>query len=459
MVYIICSSNKIQRFKDNPEWHIISQWKNKRRSRLILRNGIPKYFWEYMDAHEILDPKSFSFPSGKEPLMLKKLRNYIPDADYEVTYSDPCPFDVKVQENQEDNEDIVKLVRDFYYKGYAKLGRYYYYVSGQDNNYGMYRNVNAERVKVNKGPLTLGLVRELEELVLGYTTESIYKSCVEAGWIRDLTRETIEPNPGPTRYRPKNMRRKRRLPQRNNPPQYPITRPMSLQGVQPPFRVVPINYELSSAIYSSSGPVIIDVIQLNNAYDLLQSSFTQTIQFFNYMGALYGRLRVLSIKFFFTFDNQEQVPIDLFWFETPNNPVTSFATRQAVEAMAGTGNCVWRDTMSEQYGKKSQVTMIRKTGLGAILGNKAEYNADVDYTCTPLSGPTRQIYGVWVALIPLSSISTGFTFRLSAKLRIKFYDRNNITSPLNKMSDEQYWQRIKHLARAPNPCRKEIKAD
>jgi len=277
------------------------------------------------------------------------------------------------------------------------------------------------------------------------------------GWIRDLTTECIEPNPGPlTNNRTRNNNNKKRKNKNNrrrtlpnkNPP-YPITSPMVLQSVQPNSRMVSLDYELANEIFNTgTNNVVLDVYKLNSPYDWIQTLFTQTIQFLNYNFALYGRAKVISMDLRVTFGNLENVPIDIFWFEAPFNPVTSFPTRSAVESMAGTGVCKWRDTMSEQYGKKSQIALHRRVGIGHIIGNKKEYDGSGDYSCTATADPTKLVYGCWVAVSPLTSIPTGITARLSVSLRTLFYDIVNVNSPLlSRLSDDKFVERIAHCTR------------
>jgi len=243
----------------------------------------------------------------------------------------------------------------------------------------------------------------------------------------------MKPN---SRRQAKNQNGRRRiLP--DKPPNYPQVGSVKRQTVQPVSKVVELNYDLSTQIFSSGGgPIILDVYKVNSPYDFLQSLFTQNVQFLNYMFALYGFAKVQSLSWKIYFGNLEQVPIDIYWFETPFNPVTSFSTRQAVESMASTGNCIWRDTLTEQYGKKSQLSFQRKVSVGRqIVGNKLQYDGTPSYACTAISDPTLLVYSNWVAVSPNSTILSGITCKLDVSLRILFYERLNVTSPLFKALD------------------------
>jgi hypothetical protein len=232
--------------------------------------------------------------------------------------------------------------------------------------------------------------------------------------------------------------------------QYPSTAPKIYQNVQANYKIVTLDYELSTEVFANPGSFVVsDFYKINSPYDFLLSLFTQAIQYLGYNFGIYGRAVVQKLFFNLIFSNLEQVPIDLFFYEAPFNLVTSFASRSQAEAMAGTAACVWRDVMSEQYGKKSQVQMKRITVPSSVLGNKQVYHGDEDYTFTVSNDPAKLLYGGWVAVSPQNTIATGIAVRLSVQLKIKFYAKLNITSPLyTRPNDIEYYKSIKHLTRA-----------
>lgn len=240
-----------------------------------------------------------------------------------------------------------------------------------------------------------------------------------------------------------NENRRRQLPF-NKPPNYPSAVPTMKQNVQGSTKTVELNYDLSTEIFSSgSGPIVLDVYKVNSPYDFLQSLFTNAVQFLNYNFALYTRAKVQSLCWTIYFGNLEQYPVDLYWFETPFNPITSFPTRSAVIAMAGTGNCIWRDTLTEQYGKKSQVTFRRRVAVGRqIVGNKPEYNGSPDYSFTQTADPAILVYSNWVAVSPLSTFSLGVTCKVDVSIRVKFYDRIAIVTPLLTVEQKQNYRAL-----------------
>lgn len=249
-------------------------------------------------------------------------------------------------------------------------------------------------------------------------------------------RDNHSKNTKQTRRHKNDINRRRQLPF-NKPPNYPRATPTVKQTVQGATKVVDLNYDLSTEIFSTGGgPIVLDIYKVNSPYDFLQSLFTTAVQFLNYNFALYTRAKVQSLCWTIYFGNLEQTPVDLYWFETPFNPVTSYTTRSAVVAMAATGNCIWRDTLTEQYGKKSQVVFRRRVSVGRqIVGNNQEYNGSPDYSFTISSDPTTLVYSNWVAIGPQSTLSLGVTCKVDVSIRVKFYDRIALTSPL--LTEEQ----------------------
>jgi len=278
------------------------------------------------------------------------------------------------------------------------------------------------------------------------------------GWIRDLTMDGIEPNPGPNTSRRRQMRKRaNKTRDGNKNPNLPLVRtvPQSanpgrrMQVIQLDARTALLNYDLTSAFFNNpGGPITLDVSKLNSPYDYLLTVFTQAIQYLNYQFDIYDTALVLSTRFDYVFGNLEQTPVDLYWFESVENPAATFGSRSALQAQAGTDLCKWRDVMSEQYGKKSQVLFTRTRSNSAILGNKIQYMGSSQYYCTATSDPARLLYGCWVACGPSSTLSSGVVFKLNVSIKIKFYGAKINTTPLlTTVSDNHFFDRIKHLTR------------
>ena len=249
----------------------------------------------------------------------------------------------------------------------------------------------------------------------------------------------------PTASKNKNQRRDT-LPKIKSVP-YPMNLAERLESVQGDTRVATLDFELVTSPFNNpGGGVTSELFKLNSVYDQLSSILTPSIQFFNYMFELYTYAKVLSMKLKLTFTTLEQFPIDLYWFESPNNPASSFPNVDAVEAMAGTGSCRWRDTLSV-YGNKSCIQMVKIVIPGQILGNKREYDADLAYSCTVSTDPSIPIYGIWVAA-SYSPLTAGLTVKVSSSIRIKFYKRINLSSPIYKtLSTHEFLELIKPMLR------------
>jgi len=122
--------------------------------------------------------------------------------------------------------------------------------------------------------------------------------------------------------------------------------------------------------------------------------------------------------------------MDLYFFSSAQNLASTFPTRAALNAMTATRKLLWTDILSEQYGKKSQVTMDKVVNPWMALGNKLEYDSSNDFSFTQSSNPVRLTYGAWVISSPFAIIPVGIAVRTSLNFTLKFYDPLDIQSPL-----------------------------
>jgi len=251
----------------------------------------------------------------------------------------------------------------------------------------------------------------------------------------------IEPNPGPN---PTNRRRnnytKKKVKKRNatqtqrnhNQEITQIQRPFPpSQSVQRNSEMVELTYQSASSIFNNpGGSVIFEGFNTNSVYDLLPTILTPTLQFVNYKFSLYKYAKVYSVRFVVTFDNTEQLPIDLYFFSSAQSLTGLFATRQAVSNLAATRKLIWTDTMSEQYGHKSQVIMDKVIHPWMAWGNKQEYFSSNAFSATQTANPPQLTYAGWVISSPGSVVPSGVAVRLSLNIKVLFYDALDIITVL-----------------------------
>lgn len=258
----------------------------------------------------------------------------------------------------------------------------------------------------------------------------------------------IEPNPGPQtanqRKRGNRPKQKTKKQMKNKQAKQDETKmvlrpPPPVQSVQQISEVANLTFQLGSTVFNNpGGNIIVEPFYTNDGYDILPSILTPAMQFINYKFTLYKYCKVINVRFILTFDNLEQAPIDLYFFTSAQNLASNFATRAAVNAQAATKKLLWTDVMSEQYGKKSQITMDKLVLPWATLGNKREYFSSNDFSFTQSSNPARITYAAWVACSPFSIIPTGVVVRTSLNFKLLFYDPLDLTSPqLNESSTDR----------------------
>jgi len=247
----------------------------------------------------------------------------------------------------------------------------------------------------------------------------------------------VEANPGPLNKRIMSKTQRKKKPRRRT--MGPVNRHQTQDNaiirlprptLYPNEKIEMLTFELMSTPFNNpGGPIVVEELNLNDAYDWLTTILTASQQGLNTMFVRYGFAKVISIRMFEIFDNLEQTALDMFFFTAAKALLSSFPNKEALGYIAATGLTRWRDEMSEQYGKKSQVCMQKKLVPWRALGNKAEYFGQNDYAFTQSSNPAKVIKGAWVASTPLNSMTNGFTRRTIIQAKILFYDANILGSP------------------------------
>lgn len=253
-------------------------------------------------------------------------------------------------------------------------------------------------------------------------------------YIKDLTREGIEPNPGPRRNVSKNTQKQKRQPKKgnkNNKSHFPLHVIQPRQTVQMNSCIRDLCFELSPSNFNNpGGPVVQENFYLNDLYDVLPTILTPTVQFLNYMFTLYKFGKVLSVEVVHTFNNLENNALSVYYFSSAQSLAASFSSKDAVVALAATAKLRWKDTCTEQYGKRSQIIMRKVLVPWMSLGNQLEYMSSNDFSFTQSTNPARFIHGAWVIIGPQSTISSGITVTTTLNFRVKFYDALDLVTPV-----------------------------
>jgi len=279
-----------------------------------------------------------------------------------------------------------------------------------------------------------------------YQGVSRYKMRVKirSSYQRDLTREGIEPNPGPRNYpkmKKNNVKRKRR--NRKEAPRGPTKRreetndfPLIRTRIQPNHIIQEFQYPLLSTPFNNpGGQIVSEIFYSNDAYDWLTSILTPEMQFLNRQFQLYGKGKVLTMEITFGFTNLEQVELDLSLFSSPESLTTIASSKTAIQSAMPTGIYRGGAIMSEQYSKGSKIIFSDSINIGNVVGNKFLWRASEDYSFSQSSGCPKNTYFGWFASTPLSTINTGLTRRVSIKANILFYDMLTLSANVFKKLD------------------------
>jgi len=249
----------------------------------------------------------------------------------------------------------------------------------------------------------------------------------------DLTVDgDVEPNPGPRRknVRPKNQQNN------NNKKGRRVKRPTQIanrprQNVQKQKQIVDLEYVEAITDYNNSGgPIVSGEYRFTDIFDIDPLILSRSVQFAQYLFDIYTYAKVLSVRVHYTFDNLEQHSLDIFTFHSTLPLTSSLGSRGQLESLAATALCIGHSTMSEQYGKRSQLNINFNLNSGRVLGNPQEFRALDDFSCTSSSGPSRPLYTSWAAFSSAGTISTGFSMRANITLRVLFYNPRSIPIPI-----------------------------
>lgn len=274
------------------------------------------------------------------------------------------------------------------------------------------------------------------QLLLGKCKDQL----TQDSYMPDLTRECVEPNPGPLtgtnkpkRYYPK---QRRYNPNNNQPRQYDPTLPYShfmkpIQNVQKYSEIVKLSYAEGSQPLNNAGSSI-QVLPLytNDGFDLFPGILTPTVPFINNKFSLYKFAKISHIKFYFAFNNLETFAVDVYFFASAQSMASIFSTPTVINTMAVTKNLVWTSIIPEQFAKE---TIYAEFGVNPwrSLGNWQEYNSSNDFSFTQSTNPARLTHGALVIRSATgAALTNGITYRLMMDITLKFYDPVDLTAPL-----------------------------
>jgi len=253
-----------------------------------------------------------------------------------------------------------------------------------------------------------------------------------------LIRAGIEENPGPQNKKKNNNNKKMRRqpmkrPKQQQQPKGASSQPFNVprQSVQRQSEVVTLQYvETISDYNNAGGPIVSGEYRFSDIYDIDTAILSRTVQFVNYMFDIYTYAKVISASIEYVFDNLEQHALDVFCYHSTLPLQTSLGSKSTIENLGGTALCCRHQTMTEQYGSRSQLIIKFRLKSTKVLGNALEYKASEDFSCTSSSSPVRPLYTSWVVYTSGGTMPAGFSLRANIRLRVLFYNPRIITTPL-----------------------------
>lgn len=249
---------------------------------------------------------------------------------------------------------------------------------------------------------------------------------------KDLTRYGVEANPGPKRN-PRQTKRSKRPP---NPKPIDTAQPNTsfMRGkntVQPQSDIQWMSFSLGVQPFNNpGGPIVTENYYTNDGYDVLPGILTPTIPLINNKFALYKFCKVIRVEFEYIITNLEQFPVDVHFYSSGQSMAGIFSTRSNVDAMNTLNKNMWTTTLSEQYGKNSQVRAKINVIPWRALGDFREYMSSNDFSFTQSTNPARITHASLVLVGGGSTLGNGVMISTMLHFKFKFYDPVDLTAPL-----------------------------
>jgi hypothetical protein len=283
------------------------------------------------------------------------------------------------------------------------------------------------------------------------------QSIQSSQYVRDLTVDGIEPNPGP--YNRRNNKKNKKMNNKRKPQQRAQNRrnigtrnidrnepgvrgnefPLVKRMVQPTTLVQDFIFDIPSTPFNNPGGAIVgETYYSDDGYDWLSSILTDTMQFLNHLFKLYGKAKVLLFSPTFIFTNLEQTELDFYFFSSPESQTALSSSKAAIQSAAATGIYRGSKVMSEQYGKNSKITFRDAVKPGQVIGNPTQFRASDDFAFTQSSNPGRLTYYGWYAVSPINTIAAGLTRRVHIEARLFFYDMLTLSANITKPKPDNW---------------------
>ena len=408
----------------------------KRLSRIKLEDSHPKYFWEFKEKHKItsvmldeLRQDEFKFQTFYNSLkkrgqqMFSKLFNYKYDAHYVVSYAKESPYNVSV---------VGLLTRPIKFPPYFKYDPERHvseivqaWQQGREARiFTKTRHVESAPtvqkghvVKIDMDPWT-----KMCPDKLFYFNREIDKKHL-TGWLRDLTMEGIEPNPGP-KGRQQNRSRQTRRRRRNSNAIVQYQRPGL---IMPPRHKAILLYVDNSYVRNNPGSnYLVYSFRINDLNDPDPLILSGGVSGFKEMMQFYLYYRVLSVRLEIDISNNEAFDIMYGGVFSQQNLTGTISSRDdaanALENNYAKGPFLLSEKTGMDRGKLR--LSIRPSSL---LGVPKQYYADTNYSGIGLATPAIPLWVNFIVFTPTGSpMVNGYSNATKITFQTEFFGRTNI---------------------------------
>jgi hypothetical protein len=255
----------------------------------------------------------------------------------------------------------------------------------------------------------------------------------QSEYIKDLTREGIEPNPGPNtknnmapvpRRRPRRRNNNNRR-RRNN---QAATSPIHIQQIMPMKKIATLTYvDRSTVRNNAGGNFLVYSMRINDLYDPDPLILSGSISNFKEIMQFYGYYRVLSTRINWSVINLENFPLNAGIVFSQSNLTGVIASASDAQDAFENDFCSRIFSISSKGGMDRVTVALPPLRISRLLGVGTQYLSDIAYAGSGLATPTIPLWANFIVWSPTGgTLTNGYANSTTLAMRSEFFGRINV---------------------------------
>lgn len=254
-------------------------------------------------------------------------------------------------------------------------------------------------------------------------------SCPTNGWIRDLTLDGIEPNPGPkiTNNKRRNRKRRPQTPQERYQPTIGPVTSIDVQAIMPARKLAVLKYSDSSTVRNNpGGTFLVYSMRINDLFDPDPLILSGSVSNFKEMMQFYSYYRVLYSRIIWTVVNLETFPITCGIVLSQTNLTGTIATLADAQNAFENDYATRLHLLSGKGGIDRKAVNTPKYSVGHVLGVPAQYHADLAYAGNGIATPAIPLWANFIVYSATGgALANGYANNTMLEFETEFFGRLN----------------------------------